>query len=64
MGDSHALRYCMQAEVRNLLALLRAHGHVPNGARRYYLNRRRVQVYCVASANWTWACLRSDDDIQ
>jgi neutral trehalase len=34
----------MQAEVRNLLALLRTHGHVPNGARRYYLNRRRVQV--------------------
>ncbi len=32
----------MQAEVHNLLALLRVHGHVPNGARSYYLNRRRV----------------------
>ncbi len=37
----------MQAEVRNLLALLRTHGHVPNGARRYYLNRRRVQLICL-----------------
>ncbi|KAK9840623.1 hypothetical protein WJX81_004876 [Elliptochloris bilobata] len=29
-----------QAEVCNLLALLSAHGHVPNGARSYYVNRR------------------------
>lgn len=31
--------------MRNLLALLRAHGHVPNGTRSYYLNRRRVLPY-------------------
>ena len=31
-----------QAEVRNLLALLREYGYVPNGARSYYVNRRHV----------------------
>ncbi len=30
----------MQAEVQNLIALLQEYGHVPNGARQYYLNRR------------------------
>ena len=31
-----------QAEVQNLLALLRMYGFVPNGARSYYTNRRHV----------------------
>lgn len=30
----------LQAIVRNLLYLLQEHGHVPNGSRTYYLNRR------------------------
>ena len=28
------------SQVRDLLTLLQDYGHVPNGARRYYLNRR------------------------
>jgi len=28
------------SEVRNLLSLLETYGHVPNGARVYYINRR------------------------
>ena len=35
-----------QAEVQNLLALLRMYGFVPNGARSYYTNRRHVKHGC------------------
>lgn len=31
------------SEVRNLLSMLETYGHVPNGARAYYINRRSVQ---------------------
>ena len=30
------------SEVKNLLSLLETYGHVPNGARVYYVNRRSV----------------------
>ncbi len=34
----------MQTVVCNLLALLRQYGHVPNGSRTYYINRRRASL--------------------
>ena len=36
------------SEVRNLLSLLETYGHVPNGARVYYINRRYfAHVICL-----------------
>ncbi len=52
----------MQTVVRNLLHLLQEHGHVPNGSRSYYLNRRynsSLDSYQLSGCNSLLACIRT-----
>lgn len=38
-----AVTLCLQGIVNNLVHLVESYGHVPNGIRYYYINRRRAQ---------------------
>lgn len=38
-----AVTLCPQGIVNNLVHLVESYGHVPNGIRSYYINRRRAQ---------------------